>query len=120
MPNPSNFPLHLRKLVCDLLKAGGQIARHGAKLLIAGPPEADVAVAALRARVDELATHVVPSVTPGEAAATRKLLDDAGASVAYITDPEQARRIVADICSSQPDVIGLDFETEVLPPSVSR
>ena len=43
------------------------------------------------------------------------LLADAGAAVAYITSPEAARQAVADIVAGAPDVIGLDFETEVLP-----
>jgi hypothetical protein len=43
------------------------------------------------------------------------LLTDAGVSVVYVTSRAAARSAVADICGSQPDVVGLDFETEVLP-----
>jgi hypothetical protein len=54
-------------------------------------------------------------VTPDDGTLVRGLLADAGARVAYITDPAAAQDAVADIRVSQPDVIGVDFETEVLP-----
>ena len=63
----------------------------------------------------QLAQHVVPSVGADEAELVRSLLADAGASVAYITSPGAARQAVAEIRAGAPDVIGLDFETEVLP-----
>ena len=70
---------------------------------------------ALRAHAEQLAQHVVPSVGADEAELVRSLLADAGASVAYITSPSAARQAVAEIRASAPDVVGLDFETEVLP-----
>ena len=107
----STFAPALRKQIRDLLAAGGQIGRDRATVVVEGPPElAD----ALRAEGDQLAT-LVPAVTSGDAALVRSLLDDAGVSIAYITDPAAARNAVADIRASQPEVIGLDVETEVLP-----
>jgi DNA polymerase I len=70
---------------------------------------------ALRAEANQLITYIVPRVTSEDAAFVRSLLIDAGASVAYIKDRAIARRAVADIHTSQPEVIGLDLETEVLP-----
>ena len=108
----TDFPRHLRKPLLDLLAAGGCVARDGSRVLIDGPPAlAD----ALRAHAEQLAQHVVPSVGADEAELVRSLLADAGASVAYITSPSAARQAVAEIRASAPDVIGLDFETEVLP-----
>ena len=69
----------------------------------------------MRAHAEELAQYVVPSVSADEAELVRSLLADAGASVAYITAPDAARQAVAEIVASAPDVVGLDFETEVLP-----
>ena len=106
------MPLALRRLVRDLLAVGGRITRDSATVMVDGPP--DVADA-LRSHVTELATYIVPSVTPDDAALVRGLLADAGASVAYITDRAAARDAVADIRASRPDVVGLDVETEVLP-----
>ena len=63
----------------------------------------------------QLTQHVVPSVSADEAELVRSLLSDAGASVTYITSPCAARAAVTEICAGTPDVIGLDFETEVLP-----
>ena len=57
----------------------------------------------------------MPSVRADEVELVRSLLSDAGASVTYITSPVAARAAVAEICTGTPDVIGLDFETEVLP-----
>src|SRR5215831_18118680 len=108
----STFAPELRKQIRNLLAAGGQISREGATVVVDGPPEvADT----LRAEADRLATSIVPSVSPDDAVLVRSLLDDAGASVAYITDPALARKAVADIRACQPEVIGLDVETEVLP-----
>jgi DNA polymerase-1 len=112
MSNSTALPSALRRLIRDLLAAGGRITRDSATVMVDGPP--DVADA-LRSHVAELATHIIPSVTPDDAALVRGLLADAGASVAYITDPAAARDAVAGIRASRPDVIGLDFETEVLP-----
>ncbi len=86
-----DFPVHLRKLVRELHAMGGQIARDGGTLLFDGPPPAAGSIAALRVHADELAAHLIPSVTPEEAAMTRGLLADAGARIAYITAPEAAR-----------------------------
>ena len=108
----TDLPRDLRKPLLDLLAAGGRVARDGSRVLIDGPPAlAD----ALRAHAEQLAQHVVPSVSADEAELVRSLLVDAGASVAYITAPAAARQAVAEIRASAPDVIGLDFETEVLP-----
>ncbi len=108
----STFPPALCKQIRNLLAAGGQISREGATLVVDGPPQvAD----ALRAEAERLATSIIPSVTADDAALVRSLLEDAGVSVAYITDPAAARNAVSDICASQPEVIGLDVETEVLP-----
>jgi hypothetical protein len=93
--------------------AGGFVARDGSRILINGPPAlAD----ALRPHAEQLAQHVLPSVRADEAELVRSLLADADASIAYVTSPSAARQAVAEIRASAPDVIGLDFETEVLPP----
>ena len=108
----SDFPRHLRKPLLDLVAAGGCVARDGSRVLIDGPQAlADT----LRAHTEELAQHVVPSVGADEAELVRSLLAEAGVSVAYITSPTAARQVVAEIRAGAPDVIGLDFETEVLP-----
>jgi DNA polymerase-1 len=107
----TDFP-HLRKPLLDLLAAGGCVAREGSRVLIDGPRQLADAV---RAHAHELTQHVVPSVSADEAELVRSLLSDAGASVTYITSPVAARAAVAEICAGTPDVIGLDFETEVLP-----
>ena len=80
----STFPPALCKQIRNLLAAGGQISREGATLVVDGPPQvAD----ALRAEAERLATSIIPSVTADDAALVRSLLEDAGVSVAYITDP---------------------------------
>jgi DNA polymerase-1 len=108
----TDLPRHLRKPLLDLLAAGGRVARDGRRVLIDGPPAlAD----ALHAHAEPLAQHIVPSVSADEAELVRSLLADAGASVACIASPTAARKAVAEIRASAPDVIGLDFEIEVLP-----
>jgi DNA polymerase I len=107
----NGLPRHLRKPIRDLLAAGGCVARDGNHVLIDGPK---AMVEAVRARSDELVQYVIPSVGVDEAELVRDLLADAGASVAYITSPQEARQAVAEIVADAPDVIGLDFETEVL------
>src|SRR3974390_1014005 len=94
MTKSTNFPPVLRRLIRDLHAAGGQITREGATVVIDGPPEV---VDALRAQANQLATYIVPSVMPNDAALVRSLLADAGASVSYITDPAAAQRAVAEI-----------------------
>ena len=108
----NNVPKHLRKPLLELLAAGGSVAREGSRVLIDGPRQLADAV---RAHAQQLTQHVVPSVSADEAELVRSLLSDAGASVTYITSPFAARAAVAEICAGTPDVIGLDFETEVLP-----
>lgn len=108
----TELPRHLRKPLRDLLDAGGRVARDGSDVLIDGPTGLADAV---RAHAGQLAQYVVPAVRADEAAFVRSLLTDAGASVATITSPSEARRVVTEICASNPDVVGLDFETEVLP-----
>jgi DNA polymerase-1 len=108
----TDFPKHLRKPLLDLLAAGGCVAREGSRVLIDGPPQLADAV---RAHAHELTQQVVPSVNADEAELVRSLLSDAGASVTYTTSPSAARAAVTEICAGTPDVIGLDFETEVLP-----
>jgi DNA polymerase I-like protein with 3'-5' exonuclease and polymerase domains len=88
------------------------VTRDGNCLSIDGPAKAADAV---RVHAEELAQYVLPAVTAEEAKLVRGLLADAGAGVAYVTAPDAARQIVAGIVVSAPDVIGLDFETEVLP-----
>ena len=112
MINQINFPPALRRQVRDLIAIGGRITRDGVTVVVDGPAEV---AGALRTETDQLATYIVPSVTPDDAALVRNLLTDAGTSVAYVTDPAAAREAVADIRASQPEVIGLDVETEVLP-----
>jgi len=108
----TDLPRHLRKPILDLLAAGGCVARDGSRMLIDGPPPfAD----ALQGYTEQLAQHVMPSVSADEAELVHSLLADAGASVAYIASPDESRRAVAEILAGDPDVIGLDFETEVLP-----
>ena len=108
----TNFPRYLRKPLLELLAAGGTVTRDGSHVLIDGPAALANAV---RTHDKQLAQHVVPSVSADEAELVRGLLAEAGASVTYLTSPSEARRAVAEICASTPDVIGLDFETEVLP-----
>jgi DNA polymerase I len=103
---------HLRKPIRDLIAVGGQVARDGGHMLIEGPPAVADAVCA---HTEELLRHVIPSVSAEEAELVRSLLADAGASVIYITSPDIARQAVAEIVAGAPDVVGLDFETEVLP-----
>ena len=106
------LPIHLRKPIRDLMAAGGRVARDGNHVLIDGPTAPADAV---RAHTEELVRYVVPSVGAEEAELVRELLADAGASVAYVTAPDAARQAVAEIVAGAPDVVGLDFETEVLP-----
>jgi DNA polymerase family A/3'-5' exonuclease len=108
----NGLPTHLRKPIRDLLAAGGSVARDGSLVLIDGP---EVMAEAVRAHSDELVRHVIPSVGVDQAKLVRDLLADAGASLAYVTTPGVARQAVAAIVAGAPDVIGLDFETEVLP-----
>jgi DNA polymerase I len=113
MRAPTNgLPIYLRKALRDLIAAGGQVARDGHRLLIDGP---EGAAGAVRAYTEELVRYVIPSIGASEAELVRELLADAGAKVAYVTAPEAARQAVAEIVAGAPDVIGLDFETEVLP-----
>src|SRR6516164_194405 len=107
----SGMSVPLQRLVRDLVAAGGRVARNGNQILVDGPGQAD----AVRARAEELAKHVIPAVDAGEAELVRELLADAGATVTYITAPAAARQTVAEIVTGVPEVIGLDFETEVLP-----
>ena len=104
--------VHLRKIIRDLLAAGGTVARDGNRLAIDGPVAAADAV---RVHAEELVRHVLPAVTGEEAELVRELLADAGAGVDYVTAPDAARQVVTGIVAGAPDVVGLDFETEVLP-----
>jgi hypothetical protein len=106
------LPNHLRLPLRALIAGGGSVARHGSGILIDGPPSL---TSALHAHIDELTQHVVPSVGAEQAGLIRELLADAGAAVAYITAPDAAREAVAKIVAGAPDVVGLDFETAVLP-----
>jgi DNA polymerase I len=107
----NRMPIHLRKVVRDLMAAGGRVARDGNCLLIDGPAAvADVACA----HTEELVRWVVPSVSADEAKLVRELLAEAGANVVYVTAPDAARQAVAEIVAAATDVIGLDFETEML------
>ena len=84
----TNFPMHLRKPLLELLAAGGTVARDGSRVLINGPRQLADAV---RAHAHQLTQHVVPSVRADEVELVRSLLSDAGASVTYITSPVAAR-----------------------------
>jgi DNA polymerase I-like protein with 3'-5' exonuclease and polymerase domains len=108
----SGLPMHLRKPIRDLLAVGGRVTRDGNHLSIEGPAAAADAV---RAHAEELARYVIPAVTAEEAELVLSLMADAGAGVTYVTAPDAARQIVAGIVAGAPDVVGLDFETEVLP-----
>jgi DNA polymerase-1 len=108
----NGLPGHLRKLIRALLAAGGCVARDGNHVLIDGP---ETMVGAVRAYSDELVRHIIPSVDVDEAELVRDLLADAGAKVVYVTEPGAARHSVATIVAGTRDVVGLDFETEVLP-----
>ena len=109
---PNALPRHLRLPIRDLIAAGGSVARDGDRVLIDGPLSL---TSTLYAHVDELQQYFVPSVGAEQAALVRELLADAGAKVAYITAPEAARQAVAEMITGAPDVVGLDFETAVLP-----
>jgi DNA polymerase I-like protein with 3'-5' exonuclease and polymerase domains len=102
----------LRLPLRALIAGGGSVAKDGSRILIDGPPSL---TSALHAHVDELTQYVVPSIDAEQAGLVRELLADAGAAVAYITAPDAAREAVAKIIAGAPDVVGLDFETEVLP-----
>jgi len=106
------MPNHLRLPIRALIAAGGSVARDGDRVLLDGPPSL---TDTLYAHGDELRRYVVPSVGAEQAVLVRELLADAGATVAYITAPEVAREAVADIVAGNPDVVGLDFETAILP-----
>ena len=106
------LPNYLRLPLRALIAAGGSVARDGSSMLIDGLPTLADAV---RAHAGELVQYVVPSVGAEQAEFVRELLADAGAAVAYITAPDAAREAVAKIVAGTPDVVGLDFETEVLP-----
>jgi DNA polymerase-1 len=108
----TDFPSNLRKPLVDLLAAGGCVARDGNRVLVDGP---QALADALRAYAEQLKQHVVPSVGADEAELVRSLLADASVTVAYITSSCAARQAVAEIVAGAPDVVGLDFETEVLP-----
>jgi DNA polymerase-1 len=102
----------LRRQVRDLIAIGGRITRDGVTVVVDGPPEM---AGALRAETHQLAAYIVPAVAPDDAALVRNLLTDAGTSIAYVAEAAAARKAVADIRASQPEVIGFDVETEVLP-----
>jgi DNA polymerase-1 len=112
MPKPVDFPPALRQQVRNLMASGGRITRDGVIVTVDGPAEI---ACALRTESHRLVALLVPSVAPDDALLVRELLTAAGTSIAYVTDPTDARKSVAGIRASQPDVIGVDVETEVLP-----
>ena len=112
MPRPIDLPPALRQQVRDLMAGGGRITRDGVIVTVDGPAEI---AGALRTEINQLAALLVPSVAPDDAVLVRELLTEAGTSIAYVTAPTAARQAVAGIRADQPDVIGLDFETEILP-----
>jgi DNA polymerase-1 len=112
MSPPNTLPRHLRLPLRALIAARGSVARDGNGVLLDGPPSL---TGVLHAHGDELKQYVVPSVDAEQAVLVRELLADAGAKVAYITAPEAARQAVAEMITGTPDVVGLDFETAVLP-----
>jgi hypothetical protein len=82
--NQISLPPALRRQVRDLIAIGGRITRDGVTVVVDGPAQA---AGALRTETDQLATYIVPSVTPDDAALVRDLLTDAGMSIAYVTGP---------------------------------
>ena len=115
MPTTPQFPTELRTIVRDLHALGGSISRSGSEILIDGPPAASACITALRGHARALEQYFLPGVTDEEAAHVRRLLADAGARVVYVTTPEAAQEAVSVICAGQPEVLGVDFETEILP-----
>jgi DNA polymerase I len=107
-----SMSISLRRAIQALLAVGGRVARDGNHVLVDGPAALAEAV---RAHLEELARHVIPAVGADEAEIVRDLLAEAGTAVAYITSPDAARQAVAEILAGKPDVLGVDFETEVLP-----
>ena len=112
MSPPNTLPNHLRRLLRALIAAGGSVARDGDRVLLDGPASL---TGTLYAHGDELRRYVVPSVGAEQAVLVRELLADAGTTVAYITSPEAAHQAVAEMITGAPNVVGLDFETAVLP-----
>ena len=112
MSPPNTLPNHLRRLLRALIAGGGSVARDGDRVLLDGPASL---TGTLYAHGDELRRYVVPSVGTEQAVLVRELLADAGTTVAYITSPEAAHQAVAEMITGAPNVVGLDFETAVLP-----
>ena len=115
MPATPQFPTELRTIVRDLHALGGSISRSGSEILIDGPPAASACISALRGHARALEQYFLPGVSDEEAAHVRRLLADAGARVVYVTTPEAAQEAVSVIRAGQPEVLGVDFETEILP-----
>jgi DNA polymerase I-like protein with 3'-5' exonuclease and polymerase domains len=116
MPATLQFPTELRTIIRDLHALGGSISLvGGSEILIDGPPAASACISTLRGHADALEKHFVPGVTDEEATHVRWLLADAGACVVYVTTPDAAQEAVSVICNGQPEVLGVDFETEILP-----
>jgi DNA polymerase-1 len=105
----------LRAAIKNLLSCGGRVLRDSGQIIIEVPDAAKAEIAAVRSQTEELASFVLPSVTGEEADSVREVLREAGVQIVYVNCPEVARRAVDEICSAVIDVIGLDFETEVLP-----
>jgi DNA polymerase-1 len=119
----------LRLALRDFHAAGGRIHRDGLRVLLdttkdsgTGQP-ADAADTPLARHLDALEGLVIPAVTKEQAARVRALLAQAGATVAYVTDPEDATLAALELSSEYhaelaehgQAVIGFDLETEVLP-----
>jgi len=112
MSKTKTFPRDVSQLLKRHQASGGTIHRRSHDLLFEGNPETAIF---LDHRKDELVGLFIPSVSKEEAALVRDLLDKAEAPIYYIEDREVARQCTQQIVERQPSVLGVDFETEVLP-----
>jgi DNA polymerase I-like protein with 3'-5' exonuclease and polymerase domains len=110
----------LHRSIRAFLRDGGTIWRDRGRVLLRHDKQDRATV--LAASLEALERLCVPAVTEEQAALTRAVLEAAGASVAYVDDPEAAAFAVlelrdeyrAELAEHGRAVIGLDMETEVL------
>jgi DNA polymerase-1 len=116
---PRAQPDPLRRAIVAFTRAGGVVLRDGHTVRLAGSPETMTPLEASRTALE---ARCIPAVTPEHAEQTRAVLAAAGATVAYLDDPETAAFAVleladeyrAELTEHGRAVIGLDMETEVL------